>query len=232
MPTRASRGAQIQFRAVGAEAWQPLQTQVSRRASARARVNSSAVPAGEYEFKAIVEDMAGNQSETTLREDGIADAAHLPASEPSRAAHGVGRRRGVSQTVPYGTSSMVRGRLLDARGEPIAEPGGRPSWIISTAALTIPRVERVATYGRRRTILERQSLPVPHDRSRPRSRAPIATSPQTTRSASSRSEEQRALDRHTRPDQRGKRDHLHAAGCATVAHGSRLVGSWSRSSTG
>ena len=61
--------AQMFYRAVGAESWQPLQTRLAG-GQARARVNSSSGAPGEYEFKLLVRDVAGNEMETTLREDG------------------------------------------------------------------------------------------------------------------------------------------------------------------
>ena len=58
---------------------------------------------------------------------------------------------GVSQTVPYGTSSMARGRLQDARGEPIANQEVVVVDHFDSGSL-FPRVERVATTDDDRTI--------------------------------------------------------------------------------
>jgi hypothetical protein len=111
--------AQIYYRAVGAESWQPVETRLGE-GRARGRVNSSSGPPGEYEFKLTARDVAGNQFETTLREDGAPMRLNFPLRSPVEHRTSLGPGGSSGQVVPYGTSSEVHGRLLDAHGSPLA----------------------------------------------------------------------------------------------------------------
>jgi hypothetical protein len=132
--------ARIEYRAVGSSNWQPLATQIAG-GEARARVASSAVPPGEYEFKATVTDIAGNTAETTLREDAAPMRLTFPLRAGVQLRAGLGEGASPGQTVAYGTDSEVRGRLLDARGEPLPN---QPVVVVDRFAngALYPRAER------------------------------------------------------------------------------------------
>ena len=112
--------AKLHMRAVGSSEWTALETKLSG-GEAQARVDSAALPPGEYEFEASVADVAGNSAETTARKNGDPMKLTFPLRAPARIlahlAHGGSR----GQTVPYGTNAKVEGRLVDADGKPIAD---------------------------------------------------------------------------------------------------------------
>ena len=135
--------AQIYYRPVGADTWQPLDTRVND-GDATARIDSSAVPAGQYEFRATATDVAGNVAETTLRSDGSPMRLAFPLRTRVQLRAGLGEGGSPGQTVTYGTRSEVTGRLLDAAGEPLA---GQPVVVVDrfdNGAL-FPRAERPTT---------------------------------------------------------------------------------------
>jgi hypothetical protein len=107
------------FRAVGEELWRPLETQVAG-GEVRARVDSAAEPAGEYEFLAEATDIAGNVRTTTLREDGLPKHLSFPLRQrvDLTAAIKPGGSRRVA--VRYGKRARVVGSLADARGKRLA----------------------------------------------------------------------------------------------------------------
>jgi hypothetical protein len=111
--------AKIYLRQVGTEDWQPLETRIES-GEARARVDSAAVPKGDYEFKATVADIAGNTAETTAKQNGQPMRLTFPLREEVELVAHLGDGGAKGQTVPYGTRSEVAGRLLDSAGEPIA----------------------------------------------------------------------------------------------------------------
>ncbi len=132
--------AQISYRAVGATSWLPLETRVLD-GEARARVESSGVSPGEYEFRLTVEDVAGNHLETTVRDDGTPMRLSFPLRSPVELRTSLGNGGSTGQTVPYGTSTRVHGRLLDVHGEPLT---GQPIVVVDhfdNGAL-FPRAER------------------------------------------------------------------------------------------
>jgi len=137
------RDASISYRAVGADEWQPLATRVEDGV-ARAHVDSSAVPAGEYEFSVRVSDVAGNVSETTLRDDGAPMRLSFPLRSQVQLRAGLGEGRSPGQTVAYGSASSVHGRLTDAAGEPLANQRVVVVDRFSNGAL-FPRAERPVT---------------------------------------------------------------------------------------
>ena len=137
------RDVSISYRAVGAADWQPLATRVEEDV-ARAHVDSSAVPAGEYEFILRATDVAGNEAESTLRTDGTPMRLSFPLREPVQLRAGLGEGRSPGQTVGYGEESSVHGRLLDQSGEPIASQRVVVVDRFSNGAL-FPRAERPVT---------------------------------------------------------------------------------------
>ena len=64
--------------------------------------------------------MAGNTAATGQRQDGEPMKLRLPLREPVELVTTLGPGGATGQIVPYGTSSTVRGRLLDASGRPMA----------------------------------------------------------------------------------------------------------------
>ena len=92
-----------------------LPTQVSA-GTLRARWNSSAYPAGEYEFRVAAFDLAGNETTSLERADGTAMRLSGPLKVPVRLLIRGGRKR----TVRYGRGSWFAGWALTARRTPLA----------------------------------------------------------------------------------------------------------------
>jgi hypothetical protein len=116
--TSGLAAAKLYMRQAGATEWTPLDTKVSD-GQATSRVDSASLPEGDYEFLATATDVAGNATQTTLRADGESMVLAFPLREAIELdAHLAGGSKG--QTVAYGSSSKVSGRLLDSAGEPIA----------------------------------------------------------------------------------------------------------------
>jgi hypothetical protein len=133
-PSRSS----IAVRRVGAgERFAALPTQISA-GTLRARWNSSAYPAGEYEFRAAAYDMAGNEVTSLDRADGKAMRLNGPLKVPVKLLIRGGRRR----SVRYGRGTWFAGRALAGRRAPLA--GASIRVIEHFAAGAAPR-ERVAT---------------------------------------------------------------------------------------
>jgi len=132
-----SRGS-ISVRRVGSgERFAELSTQLSA-GILRARWDSSAYPAGEYEFRATAYDAAGNAAVSSRRGDGSAMRLRGPLKVPVELiTHG--RRRAVR----YGRGVWFGGRALAARRTPLAHvpirvverfaTGGVPAERVSTA---------------------------------------------------------------------------------------------------
>ena len=140
---------QLFYRAEGEGIWQPLET-VLAGGELRARVDSTSVPAGIYEFRAVVTDNAGNQAETTQREDGREMALPFPLKsgvDLSAALEPGGAKR---TTIPYGRRSRVAGVLREASGDPIAGQEIVIEEYFGDGALIRERITRVQTDGRGR----------------------------------------------------------------------------------
>jgi hypothetical protein len=134
----------ISYRLMGSTDWQPLFTQ-SLAGELRARVDSAAETPGTYEFRAIATDVAGNQAETVLREDGSPMTLQFPLrSGVDLDAH---IEPGGSQrtTVAYGKSAHVEGRLLDAVGQPLSGKSVVVDEDFGQGALIDHRVRTVVT---------------------------------------------------------------------------------------
>jgi hypothetical protein len=137
------RGA-IFYRLQGAADWRPLFTQ-KVGSELQARVDSAAEAPGTYEFIATAADVAGNATETTLRDDGTPMTLEFPLRSgvdlDARIEPGGSKRT----TVDYGRSARVQGRLLDAAGRPLA---GKPVLVdenFGEGALIDHRVRTVTT---------------------------------------------------------------------------------------
>jgi hypothetical protein len=106
----------IAVRRLGAgERFVALPTQVAA-GTLRARWDSSAYPAGEYEFRATAYDAAGNGTTSLERADGTAMRLSGPLKVPVRLLIRGGRKR----TVRYGRGTWFAGRALTARRTPLA----------------------------------------------------------------------------------------------------------------
>ncbi len=112
--------AAIAMRSVGASEWDELETKLVD-GEARAHVDSLALPAGEYEFRATASDVAGNTSETTKRANGDPMRLTFPLRAPVELRAHLNRGGSKAQVVRYGADAKAKGLLLDARGEPIAD---------------------------------------------------------------------------------------------------------------
>jgi hypothetical protein len=132
-----SRGS-IAVRRVGAgERFATLPTQVSA-GTLRARWDSSAYPAGEYEFRATAYDMAGNLVTSLNRADGTAMRLSGPLKVPVRLLTRGSRKR----SVRYGRGTWFAGRALAGRRAPLA---GVPIKVIERFAPGAAPRERIST---------------------------------------------------------------------------------------
>lgn len=107
----------IEYRRVGSGAWTTLRTELVN-GQLRARVDSESEPAGEYELRATVADVAGNQTTTGLRGDGSPMRLQFPLTERADLdAFFTGGA--VERSVRYREPAEVRGYLRDVDGAPI-----------------------------------------------------------------------------------------------------------------
>jgi hypothetical protein len=143
-PTSGVASGQILVRRVGEELWRPLETQIVG-GELRARVDSAAEPAGEYEFMAEATDVAGNVRRTQLREDGLPKQLTFPLRQ--RVALTAAIKPGGSKhvAVGYGKKTRAVGSLTDARGKPLQEHEVTLVERFGTGALIDRRVRTVHT---------------------------------------------------------------------------------------
>ena len=111
--------ARLFMRPADGKEWQSLETKLVD-GQARASVDSSALPAGEYEFRATAADIAGNTAETTRRANGDPMKLNFPLRTPAELTAHLSRGGSKSQVVRYGTDAKAKGLLFDPSGEPIA----------------------------------------------------------------------------------------------------------------
>lgn len=95
-----------------------------------ARWSSDAFPAGEYEFKAIGYDAAGNATATTRRANGGPMVLSNPLKATTTLRAGF-RGNGPQRTVPYGRRALISGRLITGRSTPL---GARPVRVVERFA--------------------------------------------------------------------------------------------------
>jgi hypothetical protein len=135
-----SRGS-IAVRRVGSdERFVALPTQLSA-GTLRARWDSSAYPAGDYEFRATVYDAAGNGTTSLERADGTAMRLSGPLKVPVRLLIRGGRER----TVRYGRGTWFAGRVLTARRTPLVGATVRVSERLADGSKPTERVSTVRT---------------------------------------------------------------------------------------
>lgn len=170
----SSRGS-IAVRRVGAgERFAALPTQISA-GTLRAHWDSSAYPAGEYEFRATAYDAAGNGAASLNRADGAAMRLVGPLKVPVR----VLTRGNQKRSVRYGRGTWFAGRALAGRRAPLAGTAIRVIERFAAGAAPKERVSTVRTDGNGRFGIRLAAGP---------SREVLATIPPTatTRGADSR----------------------------------------------
>jgi hypothetical protein len=138
---------EISYRAEGEAAWRPLETAVVA-GELRARVDSTSVSAGSYEFRAEAVDHAGNVAETTRRQDGLSMRLSFPLKSGVDLAAALEPGGSKRTTIGYGRKSRIAGVLREAAGAPI---GGQEIVIeeyFGEGALIRERITRVQTDAR------------------------------------------------------------------------------------
>jgi hypothetical protein len=139
----------IYFRPVGSGLWQPLATELAS-GELRARVDSSAVPPGEYEFIAEATDVAGNRTESMLRQNGQPMGLTFPLKSGVQLTADLKPGGAKRQTVAYGRDSAVAGRLLSATGAPLPNRDVIVVEYFGQGALIERRIRTVDTDGQGR----------------------------------------------------------------------------------
>lgn len=109
--------AAVEFRPAGGTEWNRLATRVEGD-RLRARVSSDAHPPGDYQFRASVRDLAGNESVTSLRADGQPMEVTFPLKDDVEINASLGNGDD-DQTVAYRREGEISGRLLDDSGTPV-----------------------------------------------------------------------------------------------------------------
>jgi hypothetical protein len=128
-------------RAGSGDRFEPLAATPPGSSELRARWDSDAHPAGEYEFEAVGYDAAGNFAVASHRTNGtpMVLANPLKATTTLRDAF---RPRGLDRAVPYGRGVLLRGRLVTGLSSPLGRvpvrvverfaPGAHPPTRAST----------------------------------------------------------------------------------------------------
>jgi len=119
----------------------PLPTEVTNGVL-RARWDSSAYPAGAYEFRAIAYDRAGNSAGSSSRADGTAMRLSGPLKLPVKLFASSGRR-----TVRFGRGVWFGGRLLTGRRTPLTGAAVRVVESFADGAAPRQRVTMVRSDG-------------------------------------------------------------------------------------
>ncbi len=96
----------------------------------RARWDSDAFPAGNYEFRAAGYDAASNATATTRRLNGGPMVLSNPLKATTTLRAGF-RGHGLRRTVPYGRRVLLSGRLITGRSSPLA---GMPVRVVERSA--------------------------------------------------------------------------------------------------
>jgi hypothetical protein len=136
-----SRG-QIGVRRAGSgDRFEPLTSTRSSTGELRARWTSDSYPPGDYEFRAIGYDAAGNAAVTTRRRNG----SLMVLSNPLKATTALTvrfHRKGLQRTVPYGRRVLLTGRLTSGRHTPLR---GKPVRITERFLTGVQPTTRVST---------------------------------------------------------------------------------------
>lgn len=137
----SSRGRIGVRRAGSGDRFEALPTAPGGTDELRARWNSDAFAAGDYEFQATGYDAAGNAATTSRRQNGGAMVLSNPLKATTTLRAGF-RGHGLQRTVPYGHGVLLSGRLVTGRSSPLAAtpvhvverfaPGAHPAAQTST----------------------------------------------------------------------------------------------------
>lgn len=84
-----------------------------------ARWDSDSYPPGNYEFRAVGYDLAGNTAAGTLRSDGAKMVLPSPLKTPVSLSTGFGAKPRARKQVPYGRGVRYSGQLQTATGTPV-----------------------------------------------------------------------------------------------------------------
>jgi len=111
----------------------------------RARWDSDAYPAGEYEFRATGYDAAGNATTTAQRADGKPMRLPSPLKATTVLRAGFADRSRAKQVVPYGRRPLFKGQLSTEANTPLS---GMPVRIVERSPGAGPARHRTVTTGR------------------------------------------------------------------------------------
>jgi hypothetical protein len=115
----------------------PLPTETPGGGVLRARWNSEAQPAGEYEFRAVVHDLAGNSASTTSRAGGAPMRLRAPLKAATKLVADSDLR-----TLTYGRGTWFSGRLIVGRRAALA---GMPVRVVERFDAGATTRERIST---------------------------------------------------------------------------------------
>jgi hypothetical protein len=133
-------------RAGSRERFVPLPAAPSGRSGElRARWDSDAYPAGEYEFRATGYDAAGNATATAQRADGKPMRLPNPLKATAVLRAGFADRGGAKQVVPYGGKPLFKGHLATEANTPLS---GMPVRIVERSPVGGPARHSTVTTGR------------------------------------------------------------------------------------
>jgi hypothetical protein len=145
-PQSGVDSARISYRPVGSGLWQPLDTEL-HAGELRARVDSSVASPGEYEFMAEATDVAGNRSETILRQSGQPMRLTFPLKAAVDLTANLKPGGAKRQTIAYGRDFAVAGRLLSLDGAPLPDRDVTVVEYFGEGALIDRRIRTVGTDG-------------------------------------------------------------------------------------
>lgn len=138
-----SRGRIGVRRAGSGDRFELLPAMPSPDGELRARWESDDFPPGEYEFRAIGYDLAGNASATTDRQNGSRMVLTNPLKTTTSLRAGF-HLQGLRRTVPYGRQILLDGRLIAGRRSPLA---GMPVQVVERFAAGAQPATRISTAG-------------------------------------------------------------------------------------
>lgn len=130
-------------RAGSGDRFAPLPPAPAKRdGEVRALWDSDSYPAGEYQFRAVGHDAAGNASATSQRADGRPMRLRSPLKAPTVLRAGFAGTRAAGRTAPYGRSVLLEGSLRTVRGTPL---DGQPVRIVERPPVRDSAPIRVST---------------------------------------------------------------------------------------
>lgn len=140
-PSRGHIGVR---RAGSGDRFEPLPTTSSGNDELRARWDSDAFPAGDYELQASAYDRAGNLTVATRRQNGGQMVLSNPLKTTTSLRAGF-RHRELRRVIPYGRGVLLGGRLTAGRGLPLIDTPVRIVERFATGTRTPPRVSSART---------------------------------------------------------------------------------------